>query len=191
MQVLVIGAHPDDELLGCAATMHKLARCGHTVRFERLWPGRGASGDNAMDAKPLIETVKRIEALLEEFPAERIYTHSAADLNVDHVVVHRAVVTATRPCGTPVSEIYCFEIASSTEWNFGGRQFCPNVFEAVTREDMEYKIAELHRLYSAEMRSFPHPRSPEYIQACATRWAAVIGVAPFAEAFELIRSVRA
>ena len=47
--------------------------------------------------------VKLVEATVARFAPTAIYTHSGGDLNVDHVVLHRAVLTATRPmAGGPV-----------------------------------------------------------------------------------------
>jgi len=111
-------------------------------------------------------------------------------LNVDHGVIHRAVLTATRPmAGQPVREIYAFEVPSSTEWAFHSVQpvFRPNVFVDVSAT-LETKIAAM-ACYESEARKFPHPRSAEALRAIAMRWGSVVGCAA-AEAFELIRSVR-
>ena len=187
---LVIAAHPDDNFLGSGCTRRKLTRQGWKIVELILWGGRGTAYDNAQDQFPLIETVKRIEEKLAEVSPERVYTHSASDLNVDHNICHKAVLAATRPMPKCcVKEIYCFETASSTEWNFTGNQFRPNVFEEITAEDLKYKLDMLEKLYASEMRNFPHPRSPKYIRACAERWGGVIGV-PLAEAFELVRLIR-
>jgi hypothetical protein len=41
-------------------------------------------------------------------------------------------------------------------------------------------------LYETERREFPHPRSPEALEAIAQRWGSVVGLR-YAEAFETIR----
>jgi LmbE family N-acetylglucosaminyl deacetylase len=100
------------------------------------------------------------------------------------------VLTATRPlAGQCVSEIYAFEVPSSTEWAFQRLEpsFRPSVFVDIT-ETLEMKIEAL-ACYDTEVRKFPHPRSPEALRAIAARWGSVAGL-PAAEAFELIRSVR-
>ena len=227
MSVLVVAAHPDDEILGCGGTIARLAREGHQVRIailaegissryahrEDADPGQlqhlhaqaqqagnkvGAREvvlcklpDNRLDTVPLLEVVKLVEELVARFRPEVIYTHHPGDLNVDHGVVHRAVLTATRPvAGQCVSEIYAFEVPSSTEWAFQrlGPSFRPNVFVDITKT-LETKIDAL-ACYDTEMRKFPHPRSAEALRAIATRWGSVVGL-PAVEAFELIRSVRA
>jgi len=77
-----------------------------------------------------------LERLVSQLQPSIIYTHSGGDLNIDHVILHRAVLTATRPlAGSPVRTIYSFEIPSSSEWMFGqcARPFQPNVFVDVER----------------------------------------------------------
>ncbi len=226
MRVLVVAAHPDDEVLGCGATMVRLAHEGHDVHIAIMGEGmtsrhtdrRDADAkklarlhlqaqaaanevkakavqlfklpDNRLDTVPLLDVVKLIEDLVEKLKPEIIYTHHPGDLNIDHSVVHRAVLTATRPmAGQPVRDIYAFEVPSSTEWAFQRVEpsFRPNVFVDVT-STLEAKIQAM-ACYESETRKFPHPRSPEALRAIAARWGSVVGFQA-AEAFELVRSVR-
>jgi LmbE family N-acetylglucosaminyl deacetylase len=225
-RVLVIAAHPDDEVLGCGGTASRLVREGCDVHFAILGEGitsrhaeRGAADthqmselhrqahsaaakvgvknvclhrlpDNRLDTVPLLDVVKLVEDLIANIKPEVIYTHHAGDLNVDHGVIHRAVLTATRPvAGQLVREIYAFEVPSSTEWSFQRIEpsFRPNVFVDITHT-LDAKIAAME-CYETEARQFPHPRSPEALRALATRWGSVVGCAA-AEAFELVRSIR-
>ena len=146
--------------------------------------------DNRFDTVPLLDVIKIIEELVKRVRPQIIYTHHGGDLNIDHVVVHRAVLTATRPIpGHPVKEIYAFEVPSSTEWAFGQFQstFRPNIFVDISMT-LETKISAME-LYKSEVRALPHPRSPEALRANARRWGSVVGLET-AEAFELIRSIR-
>lgn len=224
--VLVVAAHPDDEVLGCGGTMARLAEEGNEIRIAILAEGmtsryqqRGQADqkqlshlhgnaqqaadkvgakelvlcklpDNRLDTIPLLDVVKVVEGLIEKFKPSVIYTHHPGDLNVDHGVVHRAVLTATRPTpGQGVREVYAFEVASSTEWAFQHLQppFRPNVFVDIAAT-LETKVAAL-ACYDTETRKFPHPRSPEALRAIAMRWGSVAGFQA-AEAFELVRSLR-
>jgi LmbE family N-acetylglucosaminyl deacetylase len=226
MKILVVAAHPDDEILGCGGTIRRLSREGHDVYIAILAEGMSSRyehredadpkqikhlhgraqqaadkvgakelvlcklPDNRLDTVPLLDVVKLVEELVVRFRPEVIYTHHPGDLNVDHGVVHRAVLTATRPMGGQcVLDVYAFEIPSSTEWAFQRLEpsFRPNVFVDIT-ESLETKIAAL-ACYDSETREFPHPRSSEALRAIATRWGSVVGL-PAVEAFELIRSVR-
>lgn len=223
--ILVIAAHPDDEVLGCGGTIAKLSReCevfiailgeGITSRYQKREQANetqleklreksrevrkllGAKDvfffglpDNRFDELPLLEVVKRVESVIEKVKPSIIYTHHYGDLNIDHQITFRAVLTATRPIkGCTVKEIYAFEIPSSTEWGFQklGGPFSPNVFVDVS-DTIHLKLQAM-RLYESEAREFPHPRSPEAIRAIAARWGSVCGL-DYAEAFELIRSIR-
>jgi LmbE family N-acetylglucosaminyl deacetylase len=224
--VLVVAAHPDDEILGCGGTAARLVQEGRDVCFAILGEGitsrykdregadpqdsallhghaRAAAAqigvkdiflfqlpDNRLDTVPLLEVVKLVEDVIEKTKPESVYTHHPGDLNVDHGIVHRAVLTATRPmAGQSVREIYAFEVPSSTDWAFGSLQpaFHPNVFVNVT-STLEIKIAAMS-CYGTEAREFPHPRSAEALRAVAKRWGSIAGCEA-AEAFQLVRSVR-
>ena len=146
--------------------------------------------DNRFDEVPLLEVAKIVEELIDKWQPSAIYTHHGGDLNIDHVIVHRAVLTAARPvAGQVVEEIYAFEIPSSTEWSFGqfAAAFNPSVFIEI--DAYVKRKVEAMECYESEARAFPHPRSPDALQAIARRWGSVAGLQN-AEAFELIRSVR-
>ena len=226
MSVLVVAAHPDDEVLGCGGTMRRLAQDGMDVAIAILGEGitsrfdepgeadqakvdglhdcsreaarlLGAQEplmyglpDNRFDTVPMLDVVKIVESLVGRLAPRVIYTHSGGDLNIDHGVVHRAVLTATRPlAGSPVDEVYAFEVPSSTEWAFQqfGPAFRPNVFVEI--QDTIGAKVEAMACYESEARPFPHPRSPEALRAISGRWGSVVGCEA-AEAFELVRSVR-
>lgn len=146
--------------------------------------------DNRFDSVPLIEVVKRIEGLIERLRPEVVYTQHGGDLNVDHVVTYRATLTATRPmAGGCVKAVYAYEVASSTEWSFQrfAPVFHPNLFVDVNAT-LQKKLAAM-AVYESEARAFPHPRSPEALEAAARRWGSVSGLAA-AEAFEVVRELR-
>ncbi len=225
-RVMVIAAHPDDEVLGCGATVARLTGEGREVYSVILGQGLAArcekgrepdpaaleklsaSGrrageilgvketrlfdfaDNRFDTIPLLDIVKVIEKCIAEFRPQVIFTHHSADLNIDHCLTHRAVLTATRPLERqPVKDIYAFFVPSSTEWAFDRSKsgFSPNLFCEIY-DTLEKKV-EAMACYESETRDFPHPRSAEAIRAAAVYWGSVAGVRA-AEPFELIRSVR-
>lgn len=225
MSVLVVAAHPDDEVLGCGGTIARLAQEGKDVTIAILGEGitsryqdrskadqelvealqkrsqqvadlLGAKNlftydlpDNRFDTVPLLDVIKIVEDLVERVQPEVIYTHHSGDLNIDHVIVHRAVLTATRPqAGQPVKAIYAFEVPSSTEWAFDQfSPFQPNVFADISLT-LETKVKAM-ALYESEARPFPHPRSPKALRALARWRGSAVGLEA-AEGFEMVRDVR-
>ncbi|OGX90642.1 PIG-L deacetylase family protein [Hymenobacter coccineus] len=227
-RLLVVVAHPDDELLGLGATVHRLVqRHGCTARAVILGEGltsRAATrapaqwatelathraniahaaaavgyastgiynfADNRFDSVDLLDLVKVVEQEKETYQPEVIFTHHGGDTNIDHRRTFEAVVTACRPLpGEPMRTLLACETPSSTEWQAASypQPFLPNIFLAVTEEDVAAKIAGMEA-YEFEKRAYPHPRSPEALRVLAQRWGVVIGQ-PFAEAFMLIRHI--
>lgn len=145
--------------------------------------------DNRFDTVALIEIVKIVESLVEKVRPATVFTHTRGDVNVDHLVLHRAVITATRALpGSRVREVLAFEVPSSTEWAFSQfGAFRPSVFFDISAT-LQAKLDAME-LYEGEARSFPHPRSPHALEALARQRGAAAGLEA-AEAFELIRGIR-
>jgi LmbE family N-acetylglucosaminyl deacetylase len=129
MRVLVIAAHPDDELLGLGATVARHADAGDEVtslvvsdgatsRYEEgadrtlQEAGRAAARilgvrelrflglpDQRLDTLPILEVIQRVERVVDEITPHVVYTHHWGDVNRDHRVVSEAVMVACRPIG--------------------------------------------------------------------------------------------
>lgn len=145
--------------------------------------------DNRLDSVPLLNIVQSLETIVSELSPEIIYTHHYGDLNVDHRLVHQAVMTACRPLpGSPIKEILAFEVTSSTEWNSpGAAPFLPNLFVDISAQ-MEIKMQALEA-YLPEMRVPPHSRSTEHMRCLAKHRGYCMGV-DAAEAFMVMRVLR-
>ena len=146
----------------------------------------GGLPDQKMDTLPLLEVTQRIEAEIESVKPQTIFTHHGGDLNMDHVITFRATLTATRPmAGSGVQAVYAYEVPSSTEWAFQKFEpkFQPNLFYDITGT-LPKKI-EAMQIYESEAREFPHPRSPQALEAIAKRWGSVCGLKAV-EAFEAV-----
>jgi len=226
VSILVVAAHPDDEVLGCGASIKKWSLEGRRVDILIMAEGATArdnsrnrverSGeidnlriaaenageklgaasvtllqfpDNRMDSVPLLDVIKPIEEQITGRAPEVVVTHHAADLNIDHKIVHNAVITACRPLPrTTVSRVLMFEVPSATGWGDadGTNSFHPNWYEDVS-ETIAAKIAAL-REYHEEMRQWPHARSYEAIEHLARWRGAEVGLEA-AEAFGLFRQL--
>jgi N-acetylglucosamine malate deacetylase 1 len=145
--------------------------------------------DNRLDELPLLDVVKALEASSAKMSPEVVYTHHGGDLNVDHRAAYQATLTAFRPMpsGT-VKEILTYETVSSTEWaGFDNVAFRPNVFIDITAF-WDKKLAASHA-YDEEMRSVPHSRSFDHLEALAKHRGFSVGI-NMAEAFVLQRALR-
>jgi LmbE family N-acetylglucosaminyl deacetylase len=145
--------------------------------------------DNAMDGYPLIEVVKAVEKAKQKYKPTLVYTHSGADLNVDHRVVANAVLTAFRPQpNEKCRELRLFEVVSATDYGNAAitNSFCPNLFIDITNEWSQK--ADSLSAYSAEMREYPHSRSIKGIKNLSRIRGNQVGL-EFAEAFEVLRKI--
>jgi LmbE family N-acetylglucosaminyl deacetylase len=142
--------------------------------------------DNQMDTVSLLSITQAIESVIVSYEPNIIYTHSSADLNIDHVITHRAVMTACRPQpNSSVQTILSFEVRSATEWQPSSLiPFIPNYFVNITCF-IDVKLKAL-ACYEEEMRKFPHSRSLQAIKTQAVSRGASVGV-EFAEAFYIER----
>jgi LmbE family N-acetylglucosaminyl deacetylase len=223
-KILIVAAHPDDEVLGCGGTVARLVRDGYeaytlilgegvTSRDEKRDAAKRTSElkelkkqvelankvlgvkevftfdlpDNRFDTVPLLDIVKIIESVKRKISPQIIFTHYENDLNVDHRLTYRALLTATRPLpDESVKEIYCFEIVSSTEWNYP-LSFSPDVYFDISAHIEKKKKAMAK--YKTELNDFPHPRSLDGITCIAGYWGMRTGL-KYAEAFKLARMIR-
>ncbi|WP_439437659.1 PIG-L deacetylase family protein [Salinivibrio costicola] len=217
-KILVVAAHSDDEALGCGGTIAKHVDNGDDVFVAFMTNGVAARGsddgsddrhvasksalsilgvkkafrfdfpDNQMDTIPLLSVTKEVEKVISELSPDIIYTHFSGDLNVDHQITHKAVMTACRPqpwCS--VKEIYCFEVLSATEWNSKSLgTFLPQKIVDITNQ-WDRKTSALE-CYAQEMRAAPHSRSYEAVEALAVLRGQTHGV-PRAESFYVERIV--
>lgn len=145
--------------------------------------------DNSMDKTPLLNIVQKLEKIIKKIDPSVIYTHHHGDLNVDHRLTQAAVMTACRP--TPeskVTEIYGFEVLSSTEWaNPRSSLFKPNLFIDISKY-INVKLKAL-KAYDMEMRKKPHSRSFDHVKVLAKHRGYTSGI-NMAEAFEVYRLIK-
>lgn len=214
-RVLVVAAHPDDEILGVGGTLVRHIDRGDDVRVvivadcESVRTGGearlpGATVDAArvlglvdvpqflgqrgmtLDDGPEIELNRVICDIVERARPDVVYTHHPGDLNSDHRAVARAVMIATRPCNRHVPErVLCFETPSSTEQAWRPG-FEPTVFVDVVAT-IERKLDAM-KCYDAELRQPPHPRSLEALRVRAAYWGQHAGCS-CAEPLVLMREI--
>lgn len=124
MNYLVVVAHPDDEVLGAGATIHKLTQEGNNVAVA-IMSGHAAARANIsatlkddeanamrimgvkkvyhadfpnikMNTVAHLDLVQFIEGCIEDWKAEAIITHHPSDTNIDHQETSHAANAACR-----------------------------------------------------------------------------------------------
>lgn len=218
MNIGIVVAHPDDEVLGCGGSIARWARGGHAV--QTLILGQGAMAR----AEATLADVERLTHQAEEaahvlgasvhrltFPDNRFDAVPLLDLCravetwlaevAPHEVYthhpgclnvdHRLTAEAVLVATRPIDRAAPRLVASFEVPSATEWAFATTVRPNLfveVTETLETKIQAM-RCYAEEMRPFPHPRSPEMLRALAQRWGAVIGV-PAAEAFTILREIR-
>ncbi len=134
LRALILGAHPDDEVLGCGGTAARMAADGAEVflcllcessspryRMEmidvlkeraqmaaRVLGIRECSFYDFSNVKtnaiPLIQFVEAISEVLAKYKPNVIFTHHRGDVHVDHQMVFKATLGAARMFGQGLIE---------------------------------------------------------------------------------------
>ncbi len=131
--------------------------------------------DNKLDKYPLLEIIQKIEQIIKKEKPNIIFTHFPYDLNVDHEIVTRAVLTACRPIirNKHLKQILFYETLSSTEWSYK-KKFKPNLYIDI-EDTIKFKTQAL-KSYKSEIQNFPHPRSIKGIEVLSKKRGSEVGL---------------
>lgn len=213
-RVLVIAAHPDDEILGCGGALIRHVDMGDIVQSIIMCEGEslrykdkevhqceateeavkiiGISKtnrfnfpDQRLDKYSLVELITPIEKVVDSFRPDIIYVQFGGDINRDHALTFEAASIAVRPTADSVKEIYSFYTVGSTELKTPG-EFMPTVW--IDIEDQIDRKIQAFSCYKSEIREYPHPRSLEGIRNVATFYGNQCCL-KYAEPFMLMRKI--
>lgn len=140
MNILAIGAHPDDIEIGCGGALLAHRQAGDEITLLVMTEGNNVAGPNPRiaeqeEAAELLgaslrwggftdghvssgrDAVEIVEAAIAECGADIVYTHAANDTHQDH----RATASASIAASRKVSRVLCYESPTAIG-------FQPNVF---------------------------------------------------------------
>ena len=175
MNILAVGAHPDDVELGCFGTLLEKKKQGHSVFAVALAPGaygrhprgeilrtwenarkvltsgRGV-GDYLLGRFPIgrlehgWETVGFVDDLVREHDIDAVITHHYGEAHQDHIAAQRIAVSAAR---RNVDALWLWESSIYTHRNVF--PFRPQLYVPISRAAFEGKMEVLRAYLSAKL----------------------------------------
>jgi len=202
MNILAIGAHPDDIEFGCGGTLLKYSRKGHSVSLLVLTEGScggdpilrtkeqkaaadflGArelfwGGFNDTDVVDSHELILKIEDAVHKVIPDIVFLNYGDDVHQDHRAAAQAGVSATRY----VKEVLFYEVPTT-------QYFEPDIFVDIM--DILEKKIELLKLHASQVdrTRVENLTILESARSCAT-FRGYQGRVKFAEGFRALRSLR-
>lgn len=214
MRTLVVGPHPDDELLGCGGLLLRRLAEGHEVAWilvtsmidasanrieardleiEAVRDGLGIRPESLircgfpttrLDAIPMAELVNALSQAIVRLEPTEVLVPHSRDAHSDHRVTFDATMAATKWFRQPNIR-RILAYETLSETEFGsGPAFRPRYFADISPW-LDKKI-ELLKIYASELGEFPFPRSEETVRSLAAVRGSAAGFNA-AEAFDIIR----
>lgn len=198
MNILAVGAHPDDIEYGMGGTAAKHVTRGDDVYFliltygEKTRPAKSGKKEAEQSAKILgvrsvyfgglkdtrvansIETIRKIEKALQETDPDRVYCPCLSDQHQDHRNCAYSVATAARG----VRQVLQFELPYA-HFDFSPRYYVP------IDDVIDVKMASLKSFRSQTNRIF---MKDDAVRSLA-RYRGYLINCNYAEAFEILRFV--
>ena len=202
MNILAIGAHPDDIEFGCGGTLLKYSAKGHNVFLMILTDGsfggtpqiRQTEARDAarfLGAKELFwggyrdtelscnrELIVKIDQVVNKVNPDSVFFNFWADVHQDHRAAAQAAVSSTRY----IKEALFFEVPTT-------QHFEPDVF--VNIQDVLEKKLDLMRLHASQVdrTKIENLSIVESVQSCAN-FRGYQGRVKYAEGFKALRMLR-
>ncbi|MBU2540567.1 MAG: PIG-L family deacetylase [Candidatus Omnitrophica bacterium] len=199
MNILAIGAHPDDIEFGCGGTLLKYTKAKNNVYLLILTKGEiGASGarrcqeqkesakflkakrvfwGNYKDTKICLtkELIGKIEAILNKVKPEIVLFNAPSDIHQDHRVVAEAAISATRY----IKKVLFYEVPTTIG-------FEPDIF--VDIGDIIFEKLQLLKLHRSQVHKtrVPGLSIMDSATSCAN-FRGFQGRVKYAEGFKALR----
>ncbi|MFH1954202.1 MAG: PIG-L deacetylase family protein [Pseudomonadota bacterium] len=200
MNILAIGAHPDDIEIGCGGTLIKYVRRGHNVFLLLITKGEkggdietrhaeqvkaaeiigakdvfwGSLQDTELPGKER-EIIHAVEGRIGQLNPDLIFVNFSDDTHQDHRRVTQSVLSATRY----VKNVLFYEVPTTSN-------FVPHVFVDIS-DTLEGKIRALEAHQSQVMKTNIEDLSIVEIARSAATFRGIQGRVKCAEAFSALR----
>jgi len=211
-KILILAAHPDDEVLGMGATIKKLSKKGCKIHLCVI-----SEGASAQYSEKKMITVRR-KACTDsgkilgistfdffDFPDMRLESIPQLEINqkLENIISkfkpdtvyttpnndlnkdHQKVFESALVVTRPLKS-NVKNIISYELPGYTKNPFSPNLYENITKE-LNFKIKAFNK-YESEVENFPHPRSIEAIENLAIQRGVESGFKK-AESFQIIKSL--
>jgi len=199
MNILAIGAHPDDIEYGCAATLIKYAERDHRIHLMVLTKGEEGGESEVRHEEQLAaaeiigakevfwggyrdtqmplnkELIDKIEEVLVDVEPDLILVNYGDDTHQDHRVLTEATMSATRY----VRNVLFFEVPTTQNFN-------PQVFVDIS-DTLERKFQVLKAHESQVMKTNIENMSIVELASANATFRGIQGRVKFAEAFAPLR----
>lgn len=201
MNILAIGAHPDDIEYGCGGTLVQYAGRGHKVSLYVITDGsfggdpvtrraeQGRAADfigaklewgNLRDTEVCDnrELILSIEGMLEKTRPDLVLVNYAEDIHQDHRAISLAAISATRY----IKEVLFYEVPTTFNFN-------PDIF--VDIEPVLLKKLELLGMHTSQVNKTKVKNLTilESVKSCAN-FRGFQGRVKYAEGFKAVRLLR-
>ena len=199
MNILAIGAHPDDIEIGCGGSLIKYNRAGHNVFLLIMTAGEmGGDADirkneqlesaKVIEAKDVIfkdypDTnlplnkilISNIEAVVKKTKPELIFVNYTHDTHQDHRTLAKGTISATRY----IKNVLFYEVPTTHDFN-------PSVYVDIT-DVIEQKVGCLEAHASQVMKTNIEGLSIVEIAKSSATFRGIQGRVKFAEGFVPLR----
>lgn len=212
LNILVIAAHPDDEVLGMGATIRKLSRKNNKIHLCVVSEGASAQyNDNKMIEIRKQSCIKAGKLLgistfnFLEFPDMKLDSipHLNINIKIEKIIQkHKPQIVYTTPFNDLNKDhkiVFESTLVATRPLSSNVKQvlcyelpglvktpFQPTVYENIKKE-ISFKI-KAFKMYKSEITKFPHSRSVEAIENLAIQRGVESGLQR-AESFQLIKSI--
>lgn len=202
MNILAIGAHPDDAEFGCGGTLVKYAQKGHNI-FQLVLTDGSYGGDPRIRKNEQIEAsrflrvkelfwgdikdtellesrklIQSIEEIINKVNPDIVFANYPEDVHQDHRAAAKAAISATRY----IKEVLFFEVPTT-------QRFDPDIF--VNIEDVLSSKLRLLRLHASQINKMKveNLNILQSVQSCAN-FRGYQGRVKYAEGFKALRVLK-